>query len=156
MLNIHKLLPHGDDAKRLTRNALHFAEFFQKYEIKPPALEGKALLWGHCHQRATGGMNHDRQLLEGMGLDVENLQGGCCGLAGSWRFEDADTGREALHVAEIMKLAREHGAGAASSQPERNALSRPAPPWRQRVLRISATAALAAAVTAVAVRTARS
>ncbi|MFG2686994.1 FAD-binding and (Fe-S)-binding domain-containing protein [Streptomyces sp. NPDC048405] len=189
-----KLLPHDDDAKRLTRNALHFAEFFQTYGIKPPALEGRALLWGHCHQRATGGMSPDRQLLEGMGLEVEDLRGGCCGLAGSWGFEsgkydismdcgeqallpavrdagddrvvvadgfscktqikDAGTGREALHIAEIMKLAREHGAratadGAVSTDP-----ARPAPPWRTRALRVSAAVALAAAATAVGVRVA--
>jgi hypothetical protein len=50
-----KLLPHDDDAKRLTRNAYHFPEFFQAFGIELPELSGQALLWGHCHQRATGG-----------------------------------------------------------------------------------------------------
>ncbi|MFB8759320.1 heterodisulfide reductase-related iron-sulfur binding cluster [Streptomyces nigra] len=83
-----KMLPHDDDARRLTSNAYHFPEFFQSFGIEPPKLDGKALLWGHCHQRATGGMDPESQLLEKMGLQVRNLQGGCCGLAGSWGFED--------------------------------------------------------------------
>ncbi|MEU6521273.1 FAD-linked oxidase C-terminal domain-containing protein [Streptomyces sp. NPDC046924] len=196
-----KLLPHDDDAERLTRNAYHFAEFFQTFGIRPPALDGKALLWGHCHQRATGGTDPDRRLLEEMGLEVDDLRGGCCGLAGSWGFEsgkyeisldcgeqallpavrdagedclvvadgfscktqieDAGTGRRALHVAEVMKLAREtreareQGARAASGRPEEGGPSRPAPPWHERVLRVSVATALGAAVVALGVRAAR-
>ena len=99
---LRKVLPHDDDAARLARNAYHFGEFFTTFGIKPPRLEGKALLWGHCHQRATGGVSPDQELLEQMGLSVDNLQGGCCGLAGSWGFEagkydiSMDCGEQAL------------------------------------------------------------
>jgi FAD/FMN-containing dehydrogenase/Fe-S oxidoreductase len=99
---ITRMLPHDDDARRLAANAYHFAEFFTAFDIKPPELHGKALLWGHCHQRATGGMSSEQQLLEAMGLEVESLQGGCCGLAGSWGFEagkykiSLDCGEQAL------------------------------------------------------------
>ncbi|TSD94683.1 FAD-binding protein [Skermania sp. ID1734] len=83
-----KILPHDDDADRLTRNAYHFAEFFQTFGIEPPKMPGrKALLWGHCHQRATGGVDADQSVLEQMGVEVQSVQGGCCGLAGSWGFE---------------------------------------------------------------------
>jgi Fe-S oxidoreductase len=82
-----KMLPHDDDAARLSGLACHFGEFFDKFDIQPPTLHGKALLWGHCHQRATGGTNPEQQLLERMGLEVSPLAGGCCGLAGSWGFE---------------------------------------------------------------------
>ncbi|HEX7104489.1 MAG TPA: FAD-linked oxidase C-terminal domain-containing protein [Acidothermaceae bacterium] len=84
---IKRMLPHDDDAKRLTQNACHFGEFFDKFGIEPPKLHGKALLWGHCHHRATGGIEPEQRVLEKMGLDVEPLSGGCCGLAGSWGFE---------------------------------------------------------------------
>jgi hypothetical protein len=84
---LRRMLPHDDDAARLAGNAYHFGEFFTAFGIEPPALEGRAVLWGHCHQRATGGVSPDQELLEQMGLTVENLQGGCCGLAGSWGFE---------------------------------------------------------------------
>jgi Fe-S oxidoreductase len=42
---------------------------------------------GHCHQRATGGAEPTTQLLEQMGLTVNSVQDGCCGLAGSWGVE---------------------------------------------------------------------
>jgi Fe-S oxidoreductase len=99
---LRKLLPHDDDAARLARNAYHFGEFFSAFGISPPAIKGRALLWGHCHQRATGGVSPDQDLLEQMGLAVDNLQGGCCGLAGSWGFEagkygiSMDCGEQAL------------------------------------------------------------
>ncbi|WNM32591.1 FAD-linked oxidase C-terminal domain-containing protein [Streptomyces sp. Li-HN-5-11] len=190
-----KLLPHDDDAARLTKNAHHFPEFFQTFGIDPPKLDGTALLWGHCHHRATGGMSPEQELLEKMGLEVHNLQGGCCGLAGSWGFEagkyeismdcgeqallpavrdaqkdclvvadgfscktqikDAGTGRHALHVAEVMKLAREKGRDAVTTLPERNAASLPKPPLRTRVLRMSAATAFGAAVAAAGVRIVR-
>jgi Fe-S oxidoreductase len=81
------MLPHDDDARRLSGLAYHFAEFFETFDIQPPTTHGRALLWGHCHQRATGGTDADQHLLERMGLDVQPLSGGCCGLAGSWGFE---------------------------------------------------------------------
>ncbi|MEU0529020.1 FAD-binding and (Fe-S)-binding domain-containing protein [Amycolatopsis tolypomycina] len=152
-----KMLPHDDDAKRLKANAYHFGEFFVKFDVTPPRLEGKALLWGHCHQRATGGTDPDRKLLERMGLEVDDLKGGCCGLAGSWGFEsgkygvsmdcgeqallpavreagpdcivvadgfscqtqiaDSDSGRTALHTAQVLALAGERRKKAARPRP---------------------------------------
>ncbi|WP_410051116.1 FAD-binding and (Fe-S)-binding domain-containing protein [Acidiferrimicrobium sp. IK] len=146
-----KILPHDNDAARLAEHALHFGEFFERYELDVPHLEGKALLWGHCHHRATGGVDPEQKTLERMGLEVQSLSGGCCGLAGSWGFEegkydmslecgeqallpavrdakhqtvvvangfscktqieDAGTGRRALHLAEVMRLAASPGPG---------------------------------------------
>ena len=37
----------------------------------------------NCHHRATGGMEREQKLLEQMGMEVPNLEGGCCGPAGS-------------------------------------------------------------------------
>ncbi|MBO0786282.1 MAG: 4Fe-4S dicluster domain-containing protein, partial [Actinobacteria bacterium] len=99
---LRRMLPHDDDAARLARNAYHFSEFFTTFGIVPPRLEGKALLWAHCHHRATGGIGPEREQLQQMGLTVRNLQGGCCGLAGSWGFEEGkydismDCGEQAL------------------------------------------------------------
>ena len=145
-----KMLPHDDDAKRLASGVYHFGEFFTAHDIQPPPLDGRALLWGHCHHRATGGVDPEQQVLERMGLTVDAVKGGCCGLAGSWGFEkgkydisldcgeqallpavraaaddtvvvangfscktqiaDAGTGRRALHLGEVMALARQHEA----------------------------------------------
>ena len=82
-----KILPHDDDAARLAKNAYHFGEFFCAFDIEPPKLPGDAMLWGHCHHRATGGVDTEQQVLEKMGLHTESVTGGCCGLAGSWGFE---------------------------------------------------------------------
>ena len=82
-----KLLPHDDDAKRLAQSTYHFAEFFEKFDVEPPRLERKAFVWGHCHHKATGGIDPEVELLKKMGVEVETLNAGCCGLAGSWGFE---------------------------------------------------------------------
>jgi Fe-S oxidoreductase len=81
------MLPHDDDASRLAHNAYHFSEFFEEFDVPVPEAARRALLWGHCHQKATGGMDGEQQVLERMGLEVEQVTGGCCGLAGSWGFE---------------------------------------------------------------------
>jgi len=84
-----KLLPHDDDAKRLAKNVYHFGEFFKTFDVKPPnGMTGAAMLWGHCHHRATGGVDTEKEVLEQLGLQTESVSGGCCGLAGSWGFED--------------------------------------------------------------------
>ncbi len=83
-----KMLPHDDDATRLAENSYHFGEFFQKFGIDPPHLDGQAVLWGHCHHRATGGVDGEQEVLERMGLATDSVKGGCCGLAGSWGFEN--------------------------------------------------------------------
>jgi Fe-S oxidoreductase len=190
-----KMLPHDDDASRLARNAYHFGEFCTAFGIEPPRRPGRVLLWGHCHQRATGGVEPDQQLLQQMGLEVSNLSGGCCGLAGSWGFEagkygismdcgeqallpavrqagpdtlivadgfscqtqiaDSGTGRRAMHVAEVMKAARD--GGSLAGEQERLL---PRPPVTRRAARVAAAAlpavaALGASAVAVARRTAR-
>jgi FAD/FMN-containing dehydrogenase/Fe-S oxidoreductase len=82
-----KLLPHDEDARRLSECAFHFGEFLERFEVEVPPLDRSALLWGHCHQKATGGMKCDEAVLRRMGVEHELLTGGCCGLAGSWGFE---------------------------------------------------------------------
>jgi FAD/FMN-containing dehydrogenase/Fe-S oxidoreductase len=180
-----RMLPHDDDADRLRRQAYHFAEFFREFGIEPPPLRRDALLWGHCHHRATGGMDPEEQLLRAMGVEVQPLQGGCCGLAGSWGFEsgkygismecgeqallpavreadrrtlivadgfscktqieDAGSGRRALHVAQVMQLARETGPdGPSRGRPERGygPGRRPRPPRTVRLARTALPAAV--------------
>jgi Fe-S oxidoreductase len=82
------MLPHDDDAIRLAHSAKHFGEFFAEHDVELPRLDAPALLWGHCHHKATGGIDSEKQLLERMGLQVQEASGGCCGLAGSWGFEE--------------------------------------------------------------------
>ncbi len=185
------MLPHDDDARRLAGNAAHFDGFFAENGLSVPRLERKALLWGHCHHKATGGIDSEHELLERMGLEVEPVSGGCCGLAGSWGFEQGhldisrqcgeqtllpavreaemetivvadgfscktqiqqgDTGRRALHIAQVMKMAREHGPDGYRGGPPEDPYYevRPTPPGRVRAARLGAAVG-GAAVTAAA------
>ena len=84
-----QLWPNDEDARRLSKQAHHFGEFIaeQADGWEPPVLQRKALLHGHCHHKATGGIDSEKKLLEKMGLEVEELDSGCCGMAGGWGYE---------------------------------------------------------------------
>jgi Fe-S oxidoreductase len=84
------MLPMDQDATRLTMQTLTLAEFLKLHapDWEPPRLEERAIVHGHCHQKAVMGMSAEQELYERMGIDCEMLDAGCCGLAGSWGFED--------------------------------------------------------------------
>ena len=84
------MYPHDEDAQRLSRNTLTLNEFLtQKAEnYEPPKLNRKAIVHGHCHHEAIMGMTAEQQLLGQLGLEYEILDSGCCGVAGSFGFED--------------------------------------------------------------------
>jgi FAD/FMN-containing dehydrogenase/Fe-S oxidoreductase len=148
------LLPHDEDAKRLSGQAFLLSEFLERkldgWEV--PRLERKALVQGHCHHKALMKLDDEEAVLTRLGLDFEVVDSGCCGLAGSFGYHagehydvsmkagervllpavrEADpdtlivadgfscreqiahaTGRRALHVAEVIRLAfREAGGG---------------------------------------------
>jgi Fe-S oxidoreductase len=82
------MLPDNLDATRLSMQTLTLAEFLDLHcDWEPPRLEERAIVHGHCHQKAVMGMSAEEKLYERMGLDYELLDAGCCGLAGSWGFE---------------------------------------------------------------------
>jgi FAD/FMN-containing dehydrogenase/Fe-S oxidoreductase len=83
------MFPHDEDARRLTKNTLTLAEFLVNEEdYEPPRLNRKAIVHGHCHHKAVMGLGAENELYERIGLDYEVLDSGCCGLAGSWGFEE--------------------------------------------------------------------
>lgn len=83
------LLPHEENAKRLTKSVYSFSEFIENHRdsIFIPKWENKAILHGHCHQKALWKMTSDTHLLRSIGLDLDVLDSGCCGMAGSFGFE---------------------------------------------------------------------
>jgi FAD/FMN-containing dehydrogenase/Fe-S oxidoreductase len=85
------LFPNDEDAKRLARQSYLLGEFLAQHapEYQPPRLEGKALVHGHCHQKALVGMDSESAVLAATGLAVEVLDAGCCGMAGAFGFEAA-------------------------------------------------------------------
>jgi Fe-S oxidoreductase len=61
--------------------------------------QAKALLHGHCHQKAFGAMPAvERALRLVPGLEVETIESSCCGMAGAF-------GYEARHYDVSMKMA---------------------------------------------------
>jgi FAD/FMN-containing dehydrogenase/Fe-S oxidoreductase len=81
------LYPFDQDAMRLSRQSFTLGEFLRKLGYEPRKVSGKALLHGHCHQKAIMGMSAETNLLGKAGLDCTVLDSGCCGMAGSFGFE---------------------------------------------------------------------
>jgi FAD/FMN-containing dehydrogenase/Fe-S oxidoreductase len=82
------MLPHDEDAKRLSKQTFSFVEFLaRRLDWQPPQLEARAVVQGHCHHRAAEKtMSHDREVLDALGVDYEILDTGCCGMAGSFGY----------------------------------------------------------------------
>ena len=88
------LLP-GPDTKALSQKAFLFEEFFAeearkgrlKLKFKQIA-HSKALLHGHCHQKAFAAMSSVQKVLSLIpNLEVYNISGSCCGMAGSFGYQ---------------------------------------------------------------------
>jgi Fe-S oxidoreductase len=82
------LLPHDQDAKRLKEQSFTLAEFLTNQSYRPPKLKRKAMVHGHCHQKSLMGMKAEQQIFKDMGLEAKVLDDGCCGMAGSFGFEE--------------------------------------------------------------------
>jgi FAD/FMN-containing dehydrogenase/Fe-S oxidoreductase len=81
------LFPHDHDAVRLSKQSFILSEFLENIDYKPPKLDRKAVIHGHCHHKAILGMSHEERVLEKMGLECQLLDSGCCGMAGAFGFE---------------------------------------------------------------------
>jgi FAD/FMN-containing dehydrogenase/Fe-S oxidoreductase len=105
------LLPHDEDAKRLSKQTFSFVEFLaDRLDWQPPSLEARAVVQGHCHHRAAEkDMEHDRTLLDRLGIDYEILDTGCCGMAGSFGYHAGEHYDVSVAVAEhsLMPKLRE-------------------------------------------------
>jgi FAD/FMN-containing dehydrogenase/Fe-S oxidoreductase len=83
------LLPNDPRAAKLRDQTLLLSEFLVKYAptYRPPQLDSKIIVHGHCHHRATMGMHDEMKILRATGAEVELLDSGCCGMAGPFGFE---------------------------------------------------------------------
>jgi FAD/FMN-containing dehydrogenase/Fe-S oxidoreductase len=103
------LLP-GPDATRLSDAALLIEEFIMR-ESKSGRLAlplapvpRKALLHGHCHQKAFGAMGAVESALRLVpGLELATIESSCCGMAGAFGYH-ADTVDTSLAMAELSLL----------------------------------------------------
>ncbi len=81
------LFPKDQAAQKLQMQVVLFAEFLENAGYKPPQVGGKALVHGHCHQKAIFGMTSEERMFKAMGVEPELPDAGCCGLAGSFGYE---------------------------------------------------------------------
>lgn len=72
-------------------------DIFLAEELVAGRLDGKltcdakdVLLHGHCHQKSLFGTDGLKQLLEHAGVNVSEVDSGCCGMAGSFGYEHHD------------------------------------------------------------------
>ncbi|MBO6518663.1 MAG: FAD-binding protein [Rhodospirillales bacterium] len=104
------LLPK-DEAEVIARHAMLFEEFIAS-EIDAgtfrldlqPLMQGKALLHGHCHQKAFATMGAVEKALGFVpGLKVETVESSCCGMAGAFGYEAANY-ETSIKMAELSLL----------------------------------------------------
>src|SRR5438876_3880662 len=81
-----------DDARTVARHAFLLDEFLQRERTRGLELRfagdgRKVLLHGHCHQKALVGTAPTVAALQWAGFRVEEVDSGCCGMAGSFGFE---------------------------------------------------------------------
>ena len=104
------LLP-GGDAQKLAANACLFEEFLAREAVAgrlnlalKPLPQKKALLHGHCHQKAFAVMPDVQRVLAFVpGLAVETIESSCCGMAGSFGY-DAGHYDVSMKMAELALL----------------------------------------------------
>ncbi|WP_405469812.1 FAD-binding and (Fe-S)-binding domain-containing protein [Streptomyces canus] len=87
-----ELFPGDRDVRRLRDQTVTLAELLTEHSpgYEPPHVperSAKALAQVHCHQHAVLDWKADRKLLHRAGVDAEQLDSGCCGLAGNFGFE---------------------------------------------------------------------
>jgi FAD/FMN-containing dehydrogenase/Fe-S oxidoreductase len=83
----------GESSKVVARATSLIDEFLlDQHRRGPLPIAGlgrgrRVLFHGHCHQKALIGSSASRQLLTDAGFVVEEVDSGCCGMAGAFGFE---------------------------------------------------------------------
>jgi FAD/FMN-containing dehydrogenase/Fe-S oxidoreductase len=105
------LLADDHEARRFARQCLTLAEFLEREAPQAawPRLDRRAIVHGHCHQKAVIGLDSDLRALERLGVSYELLDSGCCGMAGAFGFE-ADKYEVSMQIGERVLLPAVRGA----------------------------------------------
>ncbi|MDO5619340.1 FAD-binding and (Fe-S)-binding domain-containing protein [Kocuria sp.] len=94
---ITELLPGDPRAVTLSERTMTLGKFvadhldaggewpFEKLQVKGHSAQ--AVCQVHCHQKSMLGYDPELKVLERLGVDVDLVGGGCCGLAGNFGFE---------------------------------------------------------------------
>jgi hypothetical protein len=106
----HLKLGLGPEAEVLAKQVWLFEEFVareierKRFALAFRPLARKALVHGHCHQKAVGAMKSLRKVLRLVpGLDFEFIEASCCGMAGNFGLE-AEHADISLRMAEAELL----------------------------------------------------
>jgi Fe-S oxidoreductase len=111
-------LVKSDSAKKLSQLALTFEEFLARehkagrLDLKLHPLKQRALLHGHCHQKAFEAFGPVQTVLGLVPeLKVEPIESSCCGMAGAFGY-GAETIDVSLKMGELSLLPAVRKAGA--------------------------------------------
>jgi hypothetical protein len=106
-----QLLPGDARAAHVAERAQSLGELLEARGWKPPAVGGRALLHGHCHRKALGGLGAEAGLLRAAGVEVSAPDTGCCGMSGSFGFKPQHYAAS-RRIAELALLPALRAAGA--------------------------------------------
>ncbi len=101
-------------ARKLAESALLFEELLarDRPEMALRPIAPRALLHGHCHQKAFHVMGDVEAVLRRVpGLDVEAIESSCCGMAGAFGYATS-TANVSARMAELNLLPAVRAAGA--------------------------------------------
>ncbi len=81
----------GRDAERVAANSYGVMEYLDRFDLTAAlatdAADETLTYHGHCHQKATKKDGHAAAVLRSAGYAVDELDSGCCGMAGSFGYE---------------------------------------------------------------------
>jgi len=85
---MHEMLGHDVDALRLAEQSFTFETFInKKAQYRPPSLDRAAIVHEHCHKKAVLDPLAETHAFQAIDLEFEQLDSGCCGMAGAFGFE---------------------------------------------------------------------
>ncbi|HEY3821871.1 MAG TPA: FAD-linked oxidase C-terminal domain-containing protein [Polyangiaceae bacterium] len=85
-----ELMPARIEANKLKAQTFMLSEFLHAHvdPARIPKLRRRALVQTHCHHHAVIRFDAEKEIFAAMGLECEVLKSGCCGMAGSFGFEE--------------------------------------------------------------------
>jgi FAD/FMN-containing dehydrogenase/Fe-S oxidoreductase len=104
---LRKLMPHDEHARRLVSQTVVLDELLERHasDWEPPTSIGRrALIHGHCHQRAVIGPSPGLGRLGRAGFEAEMTKAGCCGMAGSFGYTAGELYEVSMRVGEQFLL----------------------------------------------------